>query len=117
MTVQRDYILRMIAQAAAAARRLRELLARSAAPTELLPAIRDAQGELLGRDAEMLRALDPATAAGLLGDPRRVRAWADLLDVEADALDASGASEPAAHARRRARTLRALPAVAADERP
>ena len=96
MPQERDYILRMIAAAAAVARRLRERLAGGAAPEEVAREAREAQGELLGRDAALLRQLDPASAVALLGDDRRAEGWVALLRAEAEAQRAGGADADAA---------------------
>lgn len=82
---ERDFILRMIAAAAAAVARLRERLIGGAQPDEIVEAARAAQGELLGKDLAMLRALDPSSAVHVLGDKERLAAWADLLRLEAEA--------------------------------
>lgn len=87
---ERDYIMRMIALAAAAVARLREKLAAGAKPADVVNEARDAQGQLLGRDLAIYRALDGASAAKLIGDKETMRAWADLLELEADALRADG---------------------------
>jgi hypothetical protein len=75
----------MITQAAAALRRLRELLAGGAQPAEIARQAAAAQGELLGPDGDLLRALDAGSAAALLGDQRRLALWVELLQVEAAA--------------------------------
>ena|SRR5688572_2730227 len=87
---ERDYIMRMIALAAAAVARLREKLAAGAKPAEVVNEARDAQGQLLGRDLAIYRALDGASAAKLIGDKETMRAWGDLLELEAEALRADG---------------------------
>lgn len=87
---ERDYIMRMIALAAAAVARLRARLAGGTPAAEIVKEARAAQGELLGRDLAIYRALDGASAAQLIGDQETMRAWADLLELEADALRASG---------------------------
>ena len=102
---ERDYILRMIAVAAAALARLRERLASGGSAAEVVEAARAAQGELLGKDATLLRALDPASAARMLGSDR-VPAWADLLQLEADALRAVGSADEAAAIDQRVSALR-----------
>jgi hypothetical protein len=93
---ERGYIMRMIALAAAAVARLREKLAAGAKPAEVVNEARDAQGQLLGRDLAIYRALDGASAARLIGDKETMRAWADLLELEAEALHADGESAEAA---------------------
>jgi len=102
---ERDYILRMIAAAAAALARLRERLASGGTPAEVVNAARAAQGELLGKDAMLLRALDPESAARMLGRDR-VPTWADLLQLEADALRAAGKADEATALEQRVRALR-----------
>ena len=87
---EKDYILRMIAAAAAAVARLRERLSGGAQPAEIVAEARAAQGELLGPEIALLRALDPASAAHAIGDEDRLRAWADLLLIEAEALRKAG---------------------------
>lgn len=104
---ERDYILRMIAAAAAAVARLREKLAGGGTPAEIVQAARAAQGELLGKDAALLRALDPDSAARMLGT-ERIPAWADLLQLEADALRADARLDDAAAIESRAKTLRSI---------
>jgi hypothetical protein len=58
---------------------------------------------LLGSQATVLGMLDPASAVLLVGHPAVVELWCALLDVEADAADASG--DPAFATRRRARAV------------
>ena len=82
---EKDYIMRMIAAAAAAVARLRERLTGGAQPDEVIAEARAAQGELLGPEVALLRALDPASAAHAIGDEDRLRAWTDLLLIEAEA--------------------------------
>ena len=86
---ERDYLLRMIAAAAMAAR-LRERLIGGDPPDAIVREARAAQGELLGKDAMLLRMLDPRSAAQTLADPQRLEQWRALLRVEADALRAAG---------------------------
>lgn len=102
---ERDYLLRMIAIAAAAVARLRERLRGGAQPDEVIQAARAAQGELLGKDATLLRALDPASAAHALGDKDRLAAWAELLRVEAEAARAAGRAAEADALMQRAEQL------------
>jgi hypothetical protein len=96
LRTERDYLMRMIALAAAAVARLREKLAAGAKPTEIIGEVRSAQSQLLGKDLAIYRALDGASAASLIGDKEMMRAWADLLELEADALRADGESAEAA---------------------
>jgi hypothetical protein len=85
-----DYLIRLITQAAAALRRLRERLRDGGAPEEVAREARGAVAELLGAQAGMLALLDPGSAATLLGDPERVRVWAGLIRVEAEAAAQGG---------------------------
>lgn len=87
---ERDYLLRMIAAAAAAVARLREGLRNGASGVEVASEARSAQAELLGRDATLLMMLDPRSAAQTLGDEQRLARWIELLRVEAEALRAAG---------------------------
>lgn len=87
---QRDYLLRMIEQAAAAVARLRQRLLGGEPPEEIARDARAAQVELLGNDAPMLMMLDARSAAHALGDKDRIAAWAELLRVEAIALRDAG---------------------------
>ena len=100
-----DYLLRMIAQVAAVLRRVRERLAGGAAASELMSALRDAEGELLGGRASLLKALDARTAAQLLTDPERVRTWIELLRLEAEVYRREGDEAAAAKAESRATAL------------
>ena len=104
---ERDYIMRMIAAAAAAVARLRERLTGGASGDEIVRAARAAQTDLLGNEAALLRALDSASAVHAIGDPERVQAWVDLLRVEADANRAAGDANTAAAIDLRADTLSA----------
>ncbi len=92
---ERDYLMRMIALAAAAVARLRERLRAGARPAEIVGEVRSAQSQLLGKDLAIYRALDGASAASLIGDKETMRAWADLLELEAEALHADGESAEA----------------------
>lgn len=102
---ERDYIMRMIAAAAAAVARLRERLNSGAAPDEIVREARVAQSALLGNEAVLLRALDASSAAHTIGDPERLAAWADLLRLEAEALEKAGDVDGAKSALSRAGEL------------
>jgi hypothetical protein len=83
--VQKDYILRLIESIAAAVARV---LKRKEAG-DLVGARREldmAIGELLGPSARLAPMMDSHTAAQLVGDSRRVTAWATLLKEDADLL-------------------------------
>lgn len=92
---EKDYLLRLINQASIALARLRERLIGGATPDEIVQAARAAQGELLGKDAGMLRLLDPASAAHVLGDKQLLAMWADLLRLESDAHRKAGRADEA----------------------
>ena len=86
MPVQRDYILRLLEQAAAVVRRLREMLTgRAASPSEIEEQARAAQAELFGETWSLLQRVEVATAIGLIRDARQLALWADLLRIEAEA--------------------------------
>jgi hypothetical protein len=87
---ERDYLLRMIAAAAAAVARLGGKLKGGEPPDRIVQEARAAQTELLGKDAALLRMLDPPSAAYTLGDPQRLEQWVALLRVEAEALRLAG---------------------------
>ena len=104
---ERDYLLRLIAAAAKAMARLRGKLAEGEPPLKIVQEARAAKGELLGRDAALLAALDPASAARAIGDPERVATWAGLLRIEAEALRLGGRDAEADEVERRANALEA----------
>jgi hypothetical protein len=96
MPVQRDYILRLIEQAAAVARRLRELLLRGTAdPGAVVEEARAAQAALFAESWTLLQRVDVATATALIRDPRQLAVWAELLRIEAQANRAIGDVERA----------------------
>lgn len=101
---QEDYLLRIIRQAAELLRQLRRRLLGGETSAESIR--QDAAAAidlLLGSQAPVLGMLDAISAARLVGHPAVVELWCALLDVEADAADASG--DPASAARRRARAV------------
>lgn len=100
-----DLILRTVAVAAAALARLRQRLSGGAPPEEIVRESRAAQGELLGKDAPLLRMLDPQSASHSIGDPERLDAWANLLRLESEALAKTGDSVAAEQAVKRADAL------------
>jgi hypothetical protein len=108
--VQRDYILRLIEQAAAALRRVLRLTA-DGEPAAAVREAQDAARALLGPMVDALTAVDPATAAQLMGDPPRLGAWAQLLAAEAAARRALDQETTADLAERRALAI-ALEAAA-----
>ena len=103
MPVQRDYILRLLEQAAAVARRLRELLGGSTGePAAIVEEARAAQAALLGSAWTLLQQVNVPTATALVRDPRQLAAWADLIRVEAQASRAMGDEKRASYLESRA---------------
>jgi hypothetical protein len=100
-----DHLIRLITQAAATRRRLRERLLGGGAPDEIAREARGAVAELLGAQAGLLALLDPGSAGALVGDPERVRVWAGLLRVEAEAAEQGGDRARAAVLEARAAAL------------
>jgi hypothetical protein len=104
---QRDYILRLIEEAGAAIARLRVMLGAGDA-SELETVVQEAeaaQAALLPTVWPSVRLLDPRSAVMLIGDTRRVRAWAELLRIQADAHRQAGAVDQAARLTTRAEAL------------
>jgi hypothetical protein len=66
-------------------------------------------GALLGGggQAQLLERVDADTAVRLLGDAERIRVWVDLLRVQGDAVDRTGAVVEAQRVRERAAALEA----------
>jgi hypothetical protein len=117
MPVQRDYILRLIEQAAAVARRLRELLGRGTGdPGAVAEEARAAQAALFADSWMLLQRVDVTTAAGLVRDPRQLAVWAELLRIEAQANRAMGDEERAEQLETRATEIAAA-ASRAEQRP
>jgi hypothetical protein len=112
MPVQRDYILRLLEQAAAALRRLRELTgAGTTPPVEIVEEARAAQAALFGNTWMLLQQVDVGTATSLVRDPRQLAMWAELLRVEAEASRASGDERRAIHLETRAAGIAAAAAA------
>lgn len=87
---EEDYILRVIRQAAQAVRALREMLLHGRdAPSAVHARAAATIGALLGDRAELVSVMDATTAVRLVGDPRPVALWASLVELQADALDAT----------------------------
>ena len=106
---QTDYVLRLIESLGALLariRRLREDGEHAAALAEIERTV----GELLGPTGSLVARLDSATAAQLVGDPRRLDAWAHLLAAEGDVREELGHHASAEANRRRALEL-ALEAI------
>lgn len=103
MPVQRDYILRLLEEAAAVLRRLRELLVGGAAkPASIIDEARAAQAALFGDTWAMLQRVDVATATALIRDTRQLSLYVDLLRVEAEANRALGDEKRAEYLETRA---------------
>lgn len=98
MSIQSDYLLRLIEQT------LRVLLrlAKIGRVDDALREIDDATAALLGELADIVPRLDAATAAHVLGDPDRVAAWALLLARRAEAERLRGDAGAAVALERRA---------------
>lgn len=97
MPIRDDFIMRMVAQLAAAVARMLGL--RNAGQHE--EALREAEQahSLLGLPAGLLDRVDAATLASILGhQPAKLTAVADVLDQEAAAMTALG--DPRAEGRR-----------------
>jgi len=102
-----DYLLRLITQAAAALRRLRGKLAGGGATEEIVRDAGAAIGELLGPQRSVLDRLDAASAAQIVGNDDTIRAWSELLILQADAEAARGNSAVEQRLRQRAHSLAA----------
>lgn len=103
---QRDFILRLIEQAGAAAARIREMLGLGTVPPEtMIHEAETAQAALLGSLWPAVRVLDPASAVLLIGEARQVFAWGELLRLQAAAHDRRGDREQADRLRDRADAL------------
>jgi hypothetical protein len=110
LTERRDYLLRLIQQAGAAARRLRELLtAEGAQDDEVAREADQAIGALLGGgpQAQLLERVDADTAVRLVGDKERLRLWIDLLRIQCEALRSAESESQAQRVEGRAAALEA----------
>ena len=107
MLYDRDFIKRLIQQLAqmlAAALKLRQ----AGKHEQALETIRSSSGELLGLEWDVLAFGPASSAASLLGQPERVRIYAQLLEAEAETLFEMGMPERAEASARRAASLRGL---------
>lgn len=102
--IERDYIMRMIQQLSGVLLRLLNLK-RSQDYDQALDLVTNAYGELFGTEAALLRAMDSATAAHLLGHPEKIKALATLCREEADLFRHKGKEVEADTASRRALEL------------
>jgi hypothetical protein len=83
--IERDYLMRMIAQLAAVLARI--LGAKNAQNyTEALQIAQDSYGQLFGLNGELVESMDAATLALLLGEKEKIKALASLLREEGDIL-------------------------------
>jgi len=77
-TINEDYVLRQI-------ERIGDLIAlalgfkATGKPDDAMRTVDAGLGELLGDEAEILEMVDAETAARLIADPRKIKAYADLL--------------------------------------
>jgi hypothetical protein len=96
MSIQKDYIERILERLVAA---LASLLlgARGHTPEEARQQLEQTGGELLGLDYRVVRMMEPALAAQVLGHPAKVEVLARLVAVEAEVHVHDGS--PAAAAR------------------
>lgn len=101
-----DYLLRMIRELGAVMARMLGLR-QGGQLHEAAQALDDAEGELLGPLAEAVPRVDSATAAHMIGEPRRIAAWARLLHERAALLRDAGDEPGAAVAAERAREMTA----------
>jgi hypothetical protein len=97
-----DYVLRQVRAIAAMLARISGLRIGGEAD-QARKELEDAYALLLGSQGELIRRVDTATAAILLGSPERVRSFADLLEEEALEVEDGGR---AAFLRERASELR-----------
>ena len=95
-SARNDYLLRMMQQIAAMARRLHERLAGGASAHEVLREAGSTIGTLLGPQHVLLDRLDPTSAVQLVGNSDTVRAWIDLLRVQGEADVVAGDTAAAA---------------------
>jgi hypothetical protein len=98
MLHQRDFILRLIELAGVAVARLRAMLGQGGgSDAELVVQEADqAQAALFGSLWPVVRVLDPASAAMLISEERQLRAWVELLRVQAAAHERLGRLDEAA---------------------
>lgn len=106
---EKDYVKRQIKQLAKALARAVSL-GRGGQLEDAQESIRAACGEGLGLDLELLAMLDRQRAITALGSAERVRAYAALLEAQADIEDLANRPEAARALRARAEEiLAALP--------
>jgi len=106
MSIQRDYIQRLVEALAQVTARL--LTLRKAGQTgEALAEVERAAGSLLGVDLKLLEAIGPGPIAVQLGHPEKIEVLARLLDERAGLERARGDEAAAARWEARAAGLRA----------
>ncbi len=81
--IEKDYIMRMIAQLSGVLAQV--LFAKQAGKNkEAGEIIQNAYEELFGLSGELIKSLDAETLAGLLGSPEKIKALATLLKEEGE---------------------------------
>jgi hypothetical protein len=87
--IERDYIMRMIAQLSAVIARI--LFAKNAQNyAEALQLAQNAYDQLLGLNGELVKQMDAATLSMLLGEKEKIKALATLLREEGEILHLQG---------------------------
>jgi len=87
--IERDYLMRMIAQLSAAITRI--LFAKNAQNyAEALQLAQNAYDQLLGLNGELVEQMDAATLSMLLGEKEKIKALAALLREEGEILCLQG---------------------------
>ncbi|MCI0570911.1 MAG: hypothetical protein L0Y66_09175 [Myxococcaceae bacterium] len=89
MSIQKDYIERLIERLVAALAAILKL-GKSQKPEEALQKLHEAGGELFGLEYRVLRMMDAASVARVLDLPEKVEAFAQLVAAEAEVLAQSG---------------------------
>jgi hypothetical protein len=110
---ERDFVMRAARHLAAALARVLGLR-KLGQEEEAQHALDELYRGLVPFDRELLDMLDPATLAGMLRDPERVRAVCQLLAFEADEAERHGDPGRARRTRRRALALLQHGASASD---
>ncbi|MDZ7345051.1 MAG: DUF6483 family protein [candidate division KSB1 bacterium] len=83
--IERDYIMRMIAQLAAALSKIADLK-KDKKYNEAQQIVQEAYGELFGFPTEMVQQMDAATLGFLLDDKEKIKALASLVHEEGEVL-------------------------------
>jgi hypothetical protein len=107
MSIQRDYILRIIEALAEAIARV-ATLRKQGRIEEARAELERVAGSLFGVDLRLLEAIGPGPIAAQLGPPEKVEALARLVDERAELERARGDDAAAGRWAERAAALRAL---------